>query len=135
MGACDFLRCEGMKIRIRQITSQYFNRWWIPATVCLVLLAAFTVAALPHLRPLAIFSNVLFVCLAIAFLGILCAAVWNFIKKRWAKGVANLVMFPLCGVAAFVPMGFLMFALMFGTSDDGFAENLVIPDKIEGWQR
>ncbi len=115
----------------KQVISNYFSSWWVPATTCLALLAALTIAALLHWRPFAIVSNILFVCLAVVFLGILGAAVWNFTQKRWAIGTANLVLFPLCGAVAVVAMGSLMFASVFGPSDDGFADNLSIPNDIE----
>ncbi len=120
-----------MKLRLKQIPVLYFNSWWIPSAVFVVLLIAFTVTALSRWRWLAIVSNMLFVCLAIAFLGILCTGIWNLIKKRWGKGFISLVMFPACGVVAFIAMNFLMFASMFGPSEDGFADNLMIPADVE----
>lgn len=125
------VRYEEMKMRLKHILSKYFNSKWIPTVTCLVFLAGFTLSALLFWRQLVILSNVLFVCLAVAFLGILCAAVWNLIKRRWAKGVINIAMFPLCGVAALVAIIFLMFASMLGPSEDGFADNLIVPSNIE----
>ena len=119
-----------MKIRAKQILPLYFNSWWVPAAVCLLLLVAFSGAALPPWQPLATLVNVLFVCLAGAFLGILSASVWNFIRKRWAKAIVNLLMLPMCGVAALFALTFLMVASMFGPSEDHFADELKIPEGI-----
>lgn len=77
----------------------------MPATTCLALLAALIIAALPHWRPFFIVLKILFVCLAVALLGFLGSAVWNFIQKRLAIGVADLVLFLLCGAAAVVVYG------------------------------
>ena len=109
----------------------YFSSWWMPAALCFLLLVAFTITALPHNRLFTILSNVLFVFFAIAFFGILCASVWNLIKKRWAKGIINLFMLPACGVVAFYATSFLIFASMFGPSEDGFADNLTIPKDVD----
>jgi hypothetical protein len=120
-----------MKRRLRKITAAYFNSWWMPSAISLALLIIFTVTALPRWRWITIISNVIFVCLAISFLGILAAGVWNLVKKQWARGTANLVLLLVCGGASFVAMGFLMFASMFGPSEDGFADNLSIPTDVE----
>jgi hypothetical protein len=101
---------------------------------------------------------VLLVCFGAAFLGVLCAAVWNFIQKRWAKGLVNLFVFLLCGTV-FAVLSFLtelFFSNAFFTIYEGdwgkpYAarfEVWFIPDsgapewkllervfKIEGWQR
>ncbi|MBN1343422.1 MAG: hypothetical protein JXQ73_12115 [Phycisphaerae bacterium] len=120
-----------MKIQSRRIAEKYFTNPWVPGAVCLALLGVFTISALFHSRALNVLSHVLLVCVAIAFLGILSAAAWNLAKKRWAKGLGNLGMFLLCGTAAFVAMGFLIFASMMGPSEDGFADDLIMPNNLE----
>ena len=94
-----------MKIRSKQILTLYFNSWWFPAVFFLAVLAVFTMVTL---GPLYNVSRVLFVCLGIAFLGILSASIWNLMKKRWAKAVVNLVMLPVCVVATLFVFDFLM---------------------------
>jgi len=76
-------------------------------------------------------ANVLFCVAGVAFLGIIAASIWNLIRKRWKLGVLNLFLVFCCGVATVFTLGFLMFASMFGPSEDGFADNLTIPDDIE----
>ena len=120
-------------MRLRQILSRYINSWWLPATVFLVLLVifagtVFTGIALWDWQGLPIVANVLVVCLASAFLGVLSASVCNFIKKHWAKAIVNLVMLPLCGVATLLAVGFLMVASM--SSEDHFADDLKVPQDI-----
>lgn len=62
-----------------------------------------------------------------ALLGILTAALWNFIRKRWIKGFLNLLALPFCGVALAV----VSFVTMFGVSEDGFADHLTIPPGLD----
>ncbi len=51
--------------------------------------------------------------------------------KHWTKAAINLVMFPLCGIAASATMGFLVIVVALGPSEDGFADNLSIPENIQ----
>ncbi len=95
-----------MKIRSKQILTLYFNSCWFPAVFFLAELAVFTMVTV---GPLYNVSRVLFVCLGIAFLGILSASIWNLMKKRWAKAVVNLVMLPVCVVATLFVFDFLMY--------------------------
>ncbi len=96
-------------MKLKQAISNYCSSWWVPATTCLALLAALIIAALPHWRPFFIVLKILFVCLAVALLGFLGSAVWNFIQKRLAIGVADLVLFLLCGAAAVVTIAVYTF--------------------------
>ena len=64
-------------------------------------------------------------------LGIVAASLWNLIQKRWGKGIVNVLLVFGCGAATFIAFAFLMFATMFGPSEDGFADNLTIPEGIE----
>lgn len=105
----------------------YFNSWWMPGVICLALLSLLAGASVAHLPISAGVSSVMLACLTASLVGLFCAAVWNLIKKRWGKGVVNLLMLPVCGVAGIVAMGFLMVASMFGPSEDGFADKLSIP--------
>ncbi|MEM7144195.1 MAG: hypothetical protein AAF591_03605 [Verrucomicrobiota bacterium] len=114
-----------------RILERYFNSWWLPTLLFLVLLGCFTAAAIPHWAFLSFVSNGLFCLAGLAFLGIVASAVWNLIKKRWTKGIANLLLLFGCGAATYIAFGFLMFASMFGPSEDGFADNLKIPEGIE----
>ena len=109
----------------------YFNSWWLPAAVFLVLFSGFAVTALCNWKLAVAASNALLVVACVALLGMLAACVWNLTNKRWATGVANLLLLPVCGMAAVYAFGVIMFASMFGPSEDGFADNLVIPANIE----
>jgi len=116
---------------MKRILTQYFNSWWLPAIAYICLLGGFTITAIPRWKPLAILTNVLFCTAALGFLGIIAASIWNLIKKRWAAGVINLLFVFGCGAATVFAFGFLMLATMFGPSEDGFADNLTIPEGIE----
>ena len=120
-----------MKVNAKKIVTAYFGSWWIPSITAFLSLIAFMVMSLPNLKHLTVLANGLLLFLGLSLLGILAAAVWNLVKKHWGKGIVNLLMFPLLLIACLIGSGFLMFASMFGTSDDGFADQLIIPDNIE----
>ncbi len=63
----------------------------------------------------------------LAFLGVISAIVWNFLKKRFQIGFMNIILLIGNMVVAFFAVGFLMF----GPSEDGFADDLTIPKNIE----
>jgi hypothetical protein len=116
---------------MKRILTRYFNSWRLPALVYICLLGCLTITAIPRWKVLSIVANVLFCVAGVAFLGIIAASIWNLIRKRWKLGVLNLFLVFCCGVATVFTLGFLMFASMFGPSEDGFADNLTIPDDIE----
>jgi hypothetical protein len=118
-------------MRLKNIPAAYFNSWWIPSAICLALVIAFTATALLCWNWVAVIFPVIFVCLAISCLGVLLAGVWNLFRRRWAKGVANLLLLLVCFIASFGWMGLLMLESMVGTSEDGFADNLSIPSDVE----
>ena len=116
---------------MNKLLARYFNSGWLPALVYLCLLVAFTISAISRWTALIVVDGVLFGLGALAFLGIMAASLWNLIKKRWELGVINLVMVVGCGMATVFAFGFLLFATMFGPSEDGFADDLTIPEGIE----
>ena len=116
---------------MKRILTRYFNSWWLPALVYICILGGFVITAVVRWRPLAILANVLFWVAGLAFLGLITATIWNFIQKRRRIGVINLLLIVGCGVATIFALGFVMFASMFGPSEDGFADNLTIPEGIE----
>jgi hypothetical protein len=116
---------------VKRILTKYFSSWWLPALVYICLLGGCTITAIPRWKPLAFVANVLFCIAVLAFLGLIAASIWNLMKKRWGKGIINLFFIFGCGAATFFAFGFLMLASMFGPSEDGFADNLTIPEGIE----
>ncbi|TWT50053.1 hypothetical protein [Allorhodopirellula solitaria] len=116
---------------MKKLLTQYFNSGWLPALVYICLLVAFTITALSQWKPLDIVVNVLLCVGGFAFLALLAASIWNLSRKRWRLGVTNLLLFFVSGVATVFAFGFLMFASMFGPSEDGFADDLTIPEGIE----
>lgn len=109
----------------------YFNSWWLPALVFLILLGGYAVTAIFRWTPFEPVASGLLVAAGLALMGMLAACLWNLINKRWAKGIVNLLLLPVCGMATVYAFGVIMFASMFGPSEDGFADNLVIPANIE----
>ncbi|MEI6168895.1 MAG: hypothetical protein WCS52_17070 [bacterium] len=76
-------------------------------------------------------SIALFIVIGLSFLGMLVAALWNLGHRRWGNGVANLLAVPLCGIVGFFAVGFIVFASMFGPSEDGFGKDIVIPPDMK----
>lgn len=103
----------------------------MPALLFIILLGCFTAIAIPRFEFLAIIAKGLFYFVALAFFGVIAAAVWNLIRRRWKLGIINLALVLGCGVATVFALGFLMFTSMFGPSEDGFADNLAIPADVE----
>lgn len=120
-----------MQNALSRAAANYFNSWWLPAAAFLVVLGGFAATATSVWRPFAVAAQVLFCTGAATFLGIVAACIWNFLKKRWMMGIANLILIPVCGVATVYVFAFLIFNTMFGPSEDGFADNLKIPTDIE----
>lgn len=116
---------------MKRILKRYFNSWWLPALVYICLLGGFTITAVLQRQPLAVLANVLFWLAGLSFLGLIAASTWNFIKRRPRIGVINLLLIFGCGAGTVFALGFVMFASMFGPSEDGFADNLTIPEGIE----
>lgn len=116
---------------MKRILTRYFNSWWLPALVYICLLGGFTISAIQQWRPLTYMANALFCVTSLAFVGLIATSIWNLIKKRWGVGVINLLLVFGCGVATVIAFGSLMFASMFGPSEDGFADHLTIPEGIE----
>lgn len=116
---------------MRRILTRYFNSWWFPALVYICLLGGFAITANIQWRPLAILANVIVFAMGLAFLGLIAASIWNFIKKRLRIGFINLLLVFGCGAATFFALGFVLVASMFGPSEDGFADTLTIPEGID----
>jgi len=120
-----------MKMKLKKSFLVYVNSWWIPTAIFFVLLFWFTIVTLLNWQTLVTLSNILFGCMAVAFVGVLCSTGWHFIKRRWKKGLTSLLMILVCGFAAIGAMLFLTGSTMFGPSEDGFAYNFKIPDNLE----
>ena len=119
-----------MLLRLQKILSSYFNSCWMPAVVFFALFAIFITATFLKLRNLYIVSDFVVISLGIALLGILLATIWNLIKRRWLKGLLNLVMFVFWAIPCGFYFLFLISTCMLGQSKDGFADNLRIPEDI-----
>ncbi|MDD4871916.1 MAG: hypothetical protein PHR77_15265 [Kiritimatiellae bacterium] len=116
---------------MKRILTLYFSSWWLPALVYTCFLGGFTITVILRWKPLTIVANVLFCIVGLAFLGLIAASIWNLIKRRWSKGIINVILIFACGAATVFAFRFLMFASMFGPSEDGFADNLKIPEGID----
>lgn len=120
-----------MRNSFKKFLTVYFNSWWLPIFVFLILLGSFTMTAVSRWKVLSILAIVLFLASVLGFSGIISASIWNLVKRRWAKGIVNMFFVFTSGVVTFFVFGFLLFVSMFGPSEDGFADNLKIPLNIE----
>ena len=127
-----------MRINPKRIVTLYFSSWWVPfvAAFCglaaLVILGA-VVTAFGFAENLGLIAVGLLVLLGFSSLGILVAAIWNLVQKRWAKGLVNLlVMLPLSITAALPGFGFLMMASILAPAEDGLGPDIVVPPDVQG---
>ena len=114
-----------MKTRL----TDYFNSWWLPAFIYLCLLVGYSVLSLMPWETLQILANILFGLSIVAFFGLIIASIANFMRQRWLKGIANLLLFFAIGFVFMLLLGVWM--LGFTQMQDGFADNLTIPEGIE----
>jgi hypothetical protein len=109
-----------MKLQPRNIIALYFNSWWLPALVSAVVLIALIIlfAAVVYitLEHLANFLRVLSYVFILSMAGILLAAVWNLVKKRWAMGFINFLF--VAGAVISVYWGMSLFFNSFGSSEE-----------------
>ncbi|MES2307440.1 MAG: hypothetical protein V4507_01140 [Verrucomicrobiota bacterium] len=112
-------------------SGQYLDSYSYPFFLYLIVLACFSVVEILGKKSWTILSNITFCFLLASFLGLISASVLNLIKKRWKQGLIN-ALFILVSVVATAFVYFsLMFATLFGPSEDGFADHLKIPEGIE----
>lgn len=77
-------------------------------------------------------ENIFFIALCLSLLGVLSASLRSFITKQWIDGVIHLGMFLSCIVIGLIACYVLaFFEMVFGPSEDGFADHLTIPTNIE----
>ncbi len=115
---------------MKNFLTRYFSSESLPSLVYLSLLFAFTITASTRWMPNVVVHG-LFYLVGFAFLGLIGVAVWHLLRKRWKLGLNNLVRVLGCGVITFFAFVYLTVAAMMGPSEDGFADNLTIPDDIE----
>jgi hypothetical protein len=116
---------------VKNLMAVYFDSRWAPSVAASIVLIAFMAASLTTLKRIPLLVNSLLLLQGLSLIGMPGAAVWNFVKKRWRKGIVNLIMFPLVLTACFFGSSFFMFTSMLGPSGDGFADHLIIPEGID----
>ena len=109
------------KRAVRRFCTKYFNSFWLPGALCLLLMVgaisalAFSVdtALLGAYATLLFWLGVLgLVLAAIAFCGVISATIWNFANKRWFKGGLNFILLlALCGGMTMATGSLLVFAM------------------------
>ena len=99
----------------------------MPTSLSLVLLFAAGGFELAGPYRFASASSAFATAFTVSLLGVLCASLWNFLRKSWRKGFLNLLGLPVC----FTAMLATALLCMFGPSEDGFADNLAIPANLE----
>jgi hypothetical protein len=116
---------------VKKLMAVYFDSRWAPSVAASIVLIAFMAASLTTLKRIPLLVNSLLLLQGLSLIGMPAAAVWNFVKKRWRKGIVNLIMFPLVLTVCFFGSSFFMFTSMLGPSGDGFADHLIIPEGID----
>ena len=76
--------------------AHYFNSWWIPSTICILLiplsLFAYSLLIL-YAWPLGdTLAPLIFLCNQLAFMGLVGAIAWHFTKSRYSQGFISLLM-------------------------------------------
>lgn len=104
----------------KAIWKTYMGSWWLPSAV-------FLPVAVPLLAGFVEYEPYLLIVF-LALSGIFAVALVNLFKRRWRTGIANLLSFAACSI---VSLSVFMLYAVFGSSDDGFADNLTIPTNIE----
>lgn len=118
----------GSGVMMKQILQTYFRSFWLPGFVCICVLVAWLGS---EFFRWGLAADILFPLLGLVFLGLLAASAWNLLKRRWALGLANVIFTLFCAGATFGGFLYLLFAFHFGPSEDGFADNLTIPEGID----
>lgn len=110
-----------------RILKKYFDSSWIPFVSFLIVSFLTTIVSVLFRDS---FLSILLLRMipGLFFVGILVASIWNFTKRRWRKGILNLLFFISSIV---IPILLLGLAMSRGTSEDKFADSLTIPDNIE----
>lgn len=116
---------------MKKALAYYFNSWWLPVLVFACIACATAIAMLSPYKLTELVLGLLLDIAGLAFLGMIAAAFWNLIKRRWAKGCANAIFAFGIGKATMLAVGYLLVSFMFGPSEDGFGDNLTIPEGLE----
>jgi hypothetical protein len=114
-----------------QIVPAYFRSYWMPGAFCFACLGAFALAGFIRWAPMDAVAPAFLLTAALAWVGIAAAGLWNLVKRRWGRAAVNLLLLPLAFVAARAAIMAVMFASMFGPSEDRFADALEIPAGLE----
>lgn len=116
----------------KKFFSLYFNSAWFPFLVLIVVFVSGGVLSVLCFRILkCYFSFVIFHILDfLVFIGMLAAGVVNFAKKRWFKGVINIIV-PVILLGLFLLVVVLTFSRIMGPDSDNFGKDLVIPEGLK----
>ncbi len=101
----------------------FLEKWWLPLSIIILLMIVeiYFGNYIVHLRPIEIMMEFFFV---LSIIAIISSIFYQFISKRWLKGLLSIFMF-------LSVLGLFGFISLFTNSDDGFADNLKIPHNIE----
>lgn len=120
-------RTHQTRTAVKRVLRCYLGSWWLAAAFCL--LAIFLLVAFHETT--AWLSNGLAWLALLAWFGVLVAGGYNLFRKRWKLVLAQALGFGLCAVAGYVAIIVMLFSVMFGPSEDGFADGLTIPPGLE----
>ncbi len=124
------------KVLLCKFFQAYFNSWWLlSVTMLCVLLTIKAAAVLERFIPFFSVPDfaviVLFLLLAFSAIAIFLTSAWNFTRKRYYKGMINFLA-ALAALIVAVPVisMAITFYRLLGPSEDGFADDLHIPQNV-----
>jgi hypothetical protein len=120
---------------MKRILVRYLDSPWIPWLVHGVVLVAFIAAWGAPRAALPLATDVLLCAGALSFLGQIAATLWSLGKRRWARGLIAALLLLVNGAASTVvlllTLGVMAFFHAVTSTDDGFADDLTIPEGID----
>lgn len=115
---------------MKNLLHKYFCSWWIPILTNLILALLWILFTMPMIRIFPELREFIGLAISISFFGVLVAALVNLFKKRFLFGCINLIYF-LVIFGFFFLMARAVATAFVGPSEDGFADELTIPEGIE----
>lgn len=127
-----------MKICFKDIHRRYFDSLWLPGILFIIIAGLFALEVVPNRISLPLLEDVLLIMLGASILGIFVSAIWNLAKKRWNKGIINLILVLVSIFGFHYTIAPHISNTLIWSSEDGFADHLIIPENIDisdpqGW--
>jgi len=93
--------------RIKKVISYYFNSVWLPSLLLTFFLSMMLISGFLNYFTIYYFFTIPWL---FSFLGIFIAAIWSFIKKDFARGLFNLLLFSIVVIINFIIVGIAFYS-------------------------